>query len=84
MGYRNSTPTNVMLAEIGWKWKTEQGLSSEKLLDKNNSENKEVKGKMNRLEMLEYRYRKAKVRPRGMINMFIESWKDTKRKIRKI
>lgn len=73
MGYKNSTPTNVMLAES-------KVLRMEKragYLARNYwtrviaSENKEVEGKMNRLEILNCRYRH--VRPRGTINIFIES-----------
>lgn len=78
MGYRNSTPTNVMLAESRILRMEERAgyLARNYWTRVIANEDKEMEGKMNRLEIIDCRYRH--VRPAGTINIFIESWRDSR------
>lgn len=78
MGYRNSTPTNVMLAESKLLRMEERAgyLARNFWARVIASENRELEGTINRLEMLDGRFRH--VRSAGNINVFIESWRDTR------
>lgn len=78
MGYRNNT-TNIMIMESELIRLEERAglLAKNYWLKIYNYDNQALKGIMNRLVILEDRYRF--VNPRGKINIFTKSWKDLKK-----